>query len=110
MAQAFSDKDPKPGEPRLRCPGDSTSMTVRSQQQGAQLFAMGTFQAIRNPAHHLTGDWNPITAFEYLAALSTVARWVTGWNLVQYVPPPIEYQAIQQAIAAAASQSAKRVK
>jgi Protein of unknown function (Hypoth_ymh) len=69
--------------------------------------AMGTFQAIRNPAHHLTGDWNPITAFEYLAALSTVARWVTGWNLVQYVPPPIDYQAIQQAMAAAASQAAK---
>lgn len=74
MAQAFSDKPPEEGKPRLRCPGDHRSLAVRSMQQGALLMAQGCFQAIRNPAHHLTGDWNPVTAAEQLAALSLVAR------------------------------------
>jgi hypothetical protein len=39
-----------------------------------QAVAQGCFQAIRNPAHHLTGDWNPVTAAEQLATLSLVAR------------------------------------
>jgi hypothetical protein len=87
MAQAFSEKAPERGKSRLRCPGDHTSPTVRSMQHGAMLMAMGVFQAIRNPAAHVTGDWNPITAAEHLAALSTVARWVRHWEVVSYVPP-----------------------
>jgi hypothetical protein len=83
MAQAFTDKPPKPGEPRLRCPGNPDSPTVQSQQQGAILFAMGAYQAFRNPAQHLTGDWNPITAFHYLAAFSTIAAWVDTWDVVK---------------------------
>jgi hypothetical protein len=94
MAQAFSDKEPERGKPRLRCPGDHTKMTVQSMQRGAMLMSMGAFQAIRNPAAHLTGDWNPVTAAEYLAALSIVARWVRHWDVVRYVPPPPDLNAI----------------
>lgn len=82
MAQAFSEKPPEPGAPRLWCPGNKASLTVRSQQEGAKLFAMGAFAAIRNPAHHLTGEWLPAIAFEYLAAFSIVARWVRCWDVV----------------------------
>lgn len=94
MAQAFSDDPPAQGKPRLRCPGDHRSMAVRSMQQGALLMAQGCFQAIRNPAAHLTGDWNPVTAAEYLAVLSVVARWVRHWDVVEYVAPPPDYKMI----------------
>jgi hypothetical protein len=87
MAQAFTDKDPERGKARLRCPGKRNSETTRSLQQGAQLFAMGVFQAIRNPAHHTTGDGEPVTAFEDLVALSKVARWVSEWYIDQYEEP-----------------------
>lgn len=87
MAQAFSDKDPEKGKARLRCPGDPENETVRSQQEGARAFSIGTFQAIRNPAHHLTGEWNPTVAFHHLVALSQVAFWFRHWNVVQYYPP-----------------------
>jgi hypothetical protein len=87
MSQAFSDKEPKEGRPRLRCPGNQESMTVQSMQHGAQLFAMGAFQAIRNPAVHWTRDGNPAMAGEQLAALSIVARWVRYWDVVVYQAP-----------------------
>jgi hypothetical protein len=87
MGEAFTDKEPKLGEPRLRCPGNPKSLTVQSQQQGAMYFAMGCFAAIRNPAHHATGGWNPVTAFHQLAALSMVAQWVQYWDIV-YAPKP----------------------
>jgi hypothetical protein len=87
MAQAFTDKEPEQGKHRLRCPGNQNSQAVRSQQIGALMFSQGCFQAIRNPAHHMTGDWNPVTAFEHLAALSTVARWVCEWDVAYYYPP-----------------------
>ena len=63
------------------------SETVRSQQEGARAFAIGTFQAIRNPAHHLTGDWNPALGFQHLAALSQVAYWFRNWDVSRYTPP-----------------------
>jgi hypothetical protein len=87
VAQAFSDKDPEEGKGRLRCPGDLENETVRSQQEGARAFSIGTFQAIRNPAHHLTGDWNPVLAFHHLAALSQIAYWFRYWDVVRYEPP-----------------------
>jgi hypothetical protein len=95
MGQVFSDKEPEEGKARLLCPGNPASETVRSQQEGARAFAIGTFQAIRNPAHHLTGDWNPVTAFHHLAALSQVAHWFREWNVVRYVPPPPDLSAIK---------------
>src|SRR6202007_235996 len=63
MAQAFSEKDPEAGKPRLRCPGNPETETVKSQMDGARVFAIGTFQAIRNPAHHLTGGLDPDPGF-----------------------------------------------
>jgi hypothetical protein len=59
MAQVCTDKEPEEGKHRLRCPGNQNSQAVRSQQIGALMFSQGCFQAIRNPAHHMTGDWNP---------------------------------------------------
>lgn len=94
MAQAFSVLEPQEGKPRLRCPGDHTSMTVRSMQQGALLMSQGVFQAIRNPAVHLDGDWNPVTAAEYLASLSVVARWVRHWTVIKYIAPSPDLNAI----------------
>lgn len=85
MGEAFSDKAAEPGKPRLRCPGDPASETVRAQQDGAKLFAMGCFEALRDPAIHTSGDWNPVTAYEDLAALSIVSRWVTTWDVIRSV-------------------------
>lgn len=99
MAQAFSEKDPEKGKSRVRCPGAPESETVRSQQEGARAFSIGTFQAIRNPAHHLPGDWNPALAFQYLAALSQVAYWFRNWDIVRYTPPPPDYSATNAVIA-----------
>jgi len=87
MAQALNDKPPELGQARLRCPGRRDSETVKSLQKGAQLFAMGAFQAIRNPAHHTTGDGDPVAAFEDLVALSKVARWVSEWYVDVYEEP-----------------------
>lgn len=87
MAQAFSDKAPEQGKARLRCPGDPSSETVRSQQEGARALAIGAFQVVRNPAHHLTGDWNPITAFHHLTTLSQVGQWFRYWNVECYQAP-----------------------
>lgn len=106
MGEAFSKEPPESGKPRLRCPGDQGSETVRSQQAGAVQFSQGVYLAIRNPAHHRIGDWNPLTAFEFLASLSTVARWVTSWNLNVYVytpppAPPPDFTVIHQMISAA---------
>jgi hypothetical protein len=88
LAHAFSAQEPKPGEGRLRCPGNPASQSVQSQQQGALLFAMGCYQAIRNPANHLAGDWNPVTAFHHLVALSMIAGWVRTWAIA-YTPPSV---------------------
>jgi hypothetical protein len=63
-------------------------------QQGALAMAQGCFQAIRNPAHHLTGDWNPVTATEHLTVLSVVARWVRHWDVVRYAPPPPDFNEV----------------
>ncbi len=98
MAQAFSEKGPEAGKPRLRCPGNPETETVRSQMDGARAFAIGTFQAIRNPAHHLTGDWNPALAFHHLAALSQLAYWFRNWDVVRYTPPAPDYSTIYAAI------------
>ena len=95
MGEVFSDKSPEQGKSRLRCPGDQGSETVRSQQEGARAYAIGAFQAIRNPAHHLPGDWNPVTAFHHLASLSQVAQWFRDWDIAEWVPPPPDYGALR---------------
>jgi len=85
MGESFSDKDPELNKARFRCPGNRATETIRAQQEGAKLFAMGCFLALRDPAVHGSGDWNPVTAFEHLAALSIVSRWITSWNVDRYV-------------------------
>jgi hypothetical protein len=65
--EAFSTAPPQPGKPRLRCPGDQADDTVRSQQTGALNYAKACFMAMRNPAHHQKGDWDPLTAFHHVA-------------------------------------------
>lgn len=87
MAEVFSDKEPERGKARLRYPGKRNSETVKSMQEGAKLFAMGTFHAVRNPAHHSIGDGEPVAAFEDLAALSKVVRWVEDWYVDEYLEP-----------------------
>jgi uncharacterized protein (TIGR02391 family) len=101
MSQAFTDKPPEQGKPRLRCPGNPKSQTVQSQQQGAMLFSMGCYAALRNPAQHLTGDWNPHTAFQHLAAFSIVAEWVQNWSLVTTPPVVVDVAALAQQMQAA---------
>jgi Protein of unknown function (Hypoth_ymh) len=97
MGQAFSDKDPELGKSRLRCPGNPANETVKAQQEGARAIAIGVFQAIRNPAHHLPGDWNPITAFHHLVMLSQVAHWFRDWEVVWYVQPMPDLSTIIEA-------------
>ena len=106
MSQAFTDKPPEEGKPRLRCPGNPKSQTTQSQQQGAMLFSMGCYAAIRNPAQHLTGDWNPHTAFQHLAAFSIVAQWVQNWQLITVQPVIVDVVALVQQMQSA-SQTAK---
>ena len=101
MGKAFTTDPPKEGQPRLRCPGDQKNLSIKSQQEGAAPFAIGVFKAIRNPAHHLPGDWNPVIAFEYLGSLSTLARWVTEWA-VAYYRAPVQTVTLEQQEAAIA--------
>ena len=78
-AQAFSTKDPKPGEPRLRFPDiDPAEQPKRwtSAHEGAQYLGMGCAQGIRNPQAHPSDDITEQEALEQLAALSVLARWV----------------------------------
>jgi Protein of unknown function (Hypoth_ymh) len=87
MGDAFSLNPPEPGKPRLRCPGGLASESVRSQQVGALNYSKACFMAMRNPAHHQKGDWNPLTAFHFLVSLSQVATWVRHWH-VERAPDP----------------------
>ena len=70
------------------------------------LFSMGCYAALRNPAQHLTGDRNPHTAFQHLAAFSIVAEWVQNWSLVTVPPVIVDVAALAQQMQAA-SRSAK---
>lgn len=78
-AHAFSTKDPKPEEPRLRFPNiDRAEQPKRwtSAHEGARNLGMGCAQGIRNPQAHPSPDITEQEALEQLAALSVLARWV----------------------------------
>jgi len=78
VRQAFSEKDPEPGKPRLRFVLDD-EQTRDSLRQGVMSFGAGCFQAIRNPVGHLPNDAIDLTeqtALERLAALSLFVRWI----------------------------------
>jgi uncharacterized protein (TIGR02391 family) len=75
--QAFSDKAPEVGKPRLRFPGDRSDPRWSALQNGARSFGAGCFQAIRNrAAHDEETGWTKHEALEYLAAFSILARWI----------------------------------
>ena len=107
MTEAFSSDPPREGRPRLRCPGDHRLTTVRDQQNGARQIATGAFLAIRNPSHHMTGDWNPVTAFHYLTVLSQVAHYFRHWELASYIAPAPDLSAAMAQYQKAPHQPAK---
>ncbi|MEU6825572.1 TIGR02391 family protein [Streptomyces atriruber] len=76
--QSFDMKEPVPGKPRLRFPGDRGTPTWRARQDGAKYLAAGVFLAIRNvAAHDDEVAWSEQEALEQLATLSVLARWIT---------------------------------
>jgi DNA-binding CsgD family transcriptional regulator len=79
VREAFSEKSPEPGRPRLRFPMIDDDQTRESMTQGVSAFGAGCFQAIRNPVGHLPNEEHELTeqgALERLAALSLFARWI----------------------------------
>jgi hypothetical protein len=79
--QAFTPEAAEAGKPRLRFPGDRTSPTWRSRQQGTMEYAVGCFMAIRNVAAHEEDELSEHEALEQLAALSLLARWIDECEL-----------------------------
>lgn len=78
MQEAFSDKAPEAGKPRLRVAGDPASPTTQSRQRGALQLGLAAFFAVRNPAAHETIEWTEHEALEQLAVLSLLARLIDG--------------------------------
>lgn len=79
VRQAFSDKAPEPGRPRLRFAAVADDQTRASMRQGVSDFGAGCFAAIRNPVGHRPNEEVELdeqTALERLAALSLLARWI----------------------------------
>lgn len=79
----FKSDTPGPGQTRLHLPGDKTTRTWRSRQDGLHLLAQGAFAGIRNVATHTDDEWAEQTALEHLAVLSVVARWTDDTELVK---------------------------
>lgn len=79
IRQAFSEKPPEPGKPRLRFDKLADEQSRESLRQGVMSFGAGSFQAIRNPVGHLPNEELELTeqtALERLASLSLLARWI----------------------------------
>lgn len=79
VRQAFSDRPPEEGKPRLRFNAIPDEQTCESMRQGAMNFGTGCFAAIRNPVGHLPNDQIELddqSALERLASLSLLARWI----------------------------------
>jgi hypothetical protein len=77
VREAFSLDAPAAGRPRLRFPGDRTSDTWRSRQQGGMQLGAGCLAGIRNPAAHEDGlVLTEQVALEQLATFSLLARWI----------------------------------
>lgn len=81
-AEVFSSKA-KAGQTRLWFAGDQTTDTWRSRQDGLHLLSMGAYAGIRNVvAHSVEPGWSEQEALEYLAVLSTVARWADETEVI----------------------------
>lgn len=86
VRDAFSEKDPAEGRPRLRFDAIEDEQTRTSMREGVMSFGAGCFMAIRNPVGHLPNDEHELTeqeALERLAALSLLARWIEQANVVE---------------------------
>jgi uncharacterized protein (TIGR02391 family) len=82
VAQVFSPNQPGSNQVRLHLPGDKSSKTWKSRQEGLHLLAQGAFAGIRNVATHIEGEWSEQVALEHLAVLSVVARWADETEVV----------------------------
>lgn len=79
VKQAFSEKPPEPGKPRLRFNSIEDEKTRESVRGGTLEFGSGCFRAIRNPVGHLPNDEIEMSeqeALERLAAFSLLARFI----------------------------------
>ena len=85
--QAFSERPPEPGKPRLRWPGDPSDRAVKAMNDGLRQFGPGAQMTIRNGAAHSTEQLGEQQALERLAVLSLLARWVDQCELVDDVGP-----------------------
>lgn len=75
--QRLSDPPPSGKSRLVVSTAGLNDQTARGMQEAVKRFAMGCYQAIRNPAAHEHGDdWEEQTALEYLAAFSVLARWI----------------------------------
>jgi hypothetical protein len=82
IQEALSDKDPEPGKPRLRIPGDQKDPGVQTRQRGALQLGQGAYFALRNPAAHETGDLTEQEGLEQLATFSVLARLIHACHVV----------------------------
>lgn len=82
VQEAFSDKAPETGKPRLRIPGAQTDPGVQTRQRGALQLGQGAYSALRNPAAHETGDLAEQEALEQLATFSVLARLIDQCQVV----------------------------
>ena len=82
VAHVFSPNQPGPNQLRLHLPGDKSSKTWKSRQEGLHHLAQGAFAGIRNVAAHTEGEWTEQVALEHLAVLSVVARWADETEVV----------------------------
>lgn len=83
MTAAFSPKDPKSGEPRLRFtefPAGSENWT--NAHEGAMAFGRGCMMRVRNLYNH-GHEPSEQEALEALAALSLLARWIDEAAVVE---------------------------
>lgn len=81
--EAFSDREPAPGKPRLRWPGKPDDRDVKTMNDGLRLFAPGAQLTIRNTAAHGTDEMSEQEALERLATLSLLARWLDKCDVVR---------------------------
>lgn len=85
VREAFTEKPPRNGAPRLRFEAIEDKQTRDSMRDGAMNFGVGCFQAIRNPVGHLPNDEYELTeqqALERVAAWSLFAGWVDEADVV----------------------------
>jgi len=85
VQEAFSEKEPTLGRPRLRFESIADDQTRASMREGAMSFGVGCFKAIRHPVGHRPDDeieMSEQAALERLAALSLLARWIDDATVV----------------------------